>query len=203
MLDTRKRVSTPRMLLLSDVFVLRAPRSSKTHFLHCSSADPSQSVSKTPFFRRTMTREECYYTTFSLDPLFVSEGPSLSRHPFTVMRQGAQPCLEMTGVALIGRRWADRQCRDRTVTVVHAPLAHPAPVHAAQMIKVWVQKARISVVVKLSATFASSALSWILVRTVVFFFVLLLSAQRVRESASCVLVVLCCRSASFVPRTRT
>ena len=114
MLDTRKRVSTPRMLLLSDV-----------------SCSPSASLAEDPlpplflqvsqkacFSRGTMTRQ-CYYN-FLTQSIICSGGvlfATVSRHPFAVLRHeaDAQPCLEMTGVALIGRRWADRQCRDRTI----------------------------------------------------------------------------------------
>ena len=47
-------------------------------------------------------------------PNYYSETPALSRHWLAVVRKHS--LLMMTGAALVGRRWADRQCRDRTVS---------------------------------------------------------------------------------------
>lgn len=111
-LDTRKRVSTPRMLLLSDVLFSERLARRRAHFSIPPSAFASQSQSLSGdgdphIVKLSHSINGGYRVIYSFCHLVVHNLHSL-------------PCLVMTGAALIGRRWADRQCRDCIVPVFFA-----------------------------------------------------------------------------------
>jgi hypothetical protein len=111
---TPARLHVPRTSLLSDVlFLERFARQDPS--LHCSSPATlvSQPQAQKPFpcaFDSRISRRP----VSSFLPNYYSETPALSRHWLAVVRKHS--LLMMTGAALVGRRWADRQCRDRTVS---------------------------------------------------------------------------------------
>ncbi|KAI9443138.1 hypothetical protein H4582DRAFT_1160934 [Lactarius indigo] len=146
------------MLLLSDVlFSERLARRRPVSTIHCSSSASLASQSQSLFCSRGDGMTRRCYTTLSLNHSPEGSIFAIARVISKPYLAHAHMCtaLLLTGAALIGRRWADRQCRDRTVTVLHPsspPL--PTPAHlpstiqdgrcAKMMIKVWVRKARIS-----------------------------------------------------------
>lgn len=101
---------SPSASLVEDPFppsiVLPPPSPVKSQSLFCSRRDDMTCRS---------------YTTLSLNqsPPRVPSSLSCASYPNHILRKHI-----LTGAALIGRRWADRQCRDRTVTVLHPPLQH-------------------------------------------------------------------------------
>ena len=100
--------------------VLRAPRSSRSFLHRNSSAAPCQRVRK----QHSGLDDDESVSHLFLSYLIINHllGTSASSRHFARCRTqagsaGVHSQVEMTGAAFLGRRWADRLCRDRTVTL--------------------------------------------------------------------------------------
>jgi len=134
---TRARLHTPRMSLLSDALLSERLARPAPSSLVLLSAAPCPCQSVTQSFQWGLRyaggiqdlddhdRGGCSSLSLPSPYLIINHcseaSVSLLSHHFALSDASRKaPALhsqvEMTGVALVGRRWADRLCRDRTVT---------------------------------------------------------------------------------------
>jgi len=118
---TRTRVSIRHVHRFYQIVILRAPRSSRPVPPLFFSRRSLSAVSHNPISCVALS-------SASLDglPVFLSILTQSLLGNFSAIVSLAHKHSLMTGVALVGRRWADRRCRDRTVTLsAFSPVQYP------------------------------------------------------------------------------